>query len=121
MAQCVKIVDVATESLNIPLGFIVFSEIEAANRLLVERGFIDQKSRIMGRLCYTNQWIFNDFVLRRLIDVEDEKMRILRLARGFILKVDIRNDVRPKSFHQKRYKHQWMFNNFMFSEFIDKR
>ena len=82
-----------------PLVFIVFSEIEAVKRLLVERVFIDQKSSLRGRICYKNQWFFNDFVFRRLIDGEDEKIRILRFARGFILKVDIRNDVRPKSFH----------------------
>ena len=82
-----------------PLVFIVFSEIEAVKRLLVERVFIDQKSSLRGRICYTNQLFFNDFVFRRLIDGEDEKIRILRFARGIILKVDIRNDVRPKSFH----------------------
>ena len=97
--------------------FIVFSEIEAVKRLLVERGFIDQKSRMMGRICCKNQWMFNDFVLRRLIDVEDEKMRMLRLVRGFILKVDIRNDVRPKSFHKKNFKHQLIFNILRFRIF----
>ncbi len=98
MRQCDKIIDVATKSLKIP-WFLVFSEIEAVKRLLVERVFIDQKSSLRGRICYKNQWFFNDFVFRRLIDGEDEKIRILRFARGFILKVDIRNDVRPKSFH----------------------
>ena len=90
-----------------PLVFIVFSEIDAVKQHLVERVLIGQKSNFIGRICYKSQLIFNDFVLRRLIDVEDEKMRILCLARGFTLKVDIMNDVRPKSFHQKRYKNQW--------------
>ncbi len=53
--------------------FIVSSEIEAVNRLLVERAFIDQKSSPRGRICYKNKWFFNDFVFRRLIDGEDEK------------------------------------------------
>ena len=54
-----------------------------------------------SRKCYKNQLIFNDFVLRRLIDVEDEKTRILCLARGFTLKVNIMNDARPKSLIKK--------------------
>ena len=99
----------------------MFSDTDAVKRHLVERVLIGQKSNFLGQICYKNQMIFNDFVLRRLIDVEDEKMRILCLARGFTLKVDILNDVRPKSFHQKMYKNQWIFNIFMFSEFIDKR
>ena len=99
MRQCDKIIDVATKSLNTHWFFIVFSEIEAVKRLLVERVFIDQKSSLRGRICYKNKWLFNDFIFRRLIDVEDEKIRILRFARGIILKVDIRNDVRPESFH----------------------
>ena len=35
-----------------PLVFIVFSEIEAVKRLLVERVFIDQKSSLRGRIGY---------------------------------------------------------------------
>ena len=104
-----------------PLVFILFSEIDAVKQHLVERVLIGQKSNFMGRICYKNQMIFNDFVLRRLIDVEDEKMRFLCLARGFTLKVNNLNDARPKSLHQKRYKNQWIFNIFMFSEFIDNR
>ena len=53
--------------------FIVFSEIEAVKRLLVERVFIDQKSSLRGRICYKNQLFFNDLVFRRLIDGEEEK------------------------------------------------
>ncbi len=87
-----------------PLVFIVFSDIDAVKRHLVERVLIGQKSNFLGQICYKNQMIFNDFVLRRLIDVEDEKMRILCLARGFTLKVNNLNDARPKSLHQKRYK-----------------
>ena len=100
---------------------LLFFEIDAVKLHLVGRVLIGQKSNFVGRICYKNQLIFNDFVLRRLIDCEDEKMRILCLARGFTLKVDIMNDARPKSIHQKRYKNQWIFNIFMFSEFIDKR
>ena len=81
-----------------PLVFIVFSEIEAVKRLLVDRVFIDQKSNFRGRICCKNQWFFQQF-FRLLIDGEDEQIRILRFIRGFILKVDIRNGVRPDAFH----------------------
>ena len=38
-----------------PFVFIVFSEIEAVKRLLVDRIFIDQKSNFRDRICYKNQ------------------------------------------------------------------
>ena len=104
-----------------PLVFILFSEIDAVKQHIVERVLVGQKSNFMGQICYKSHLISNDFVLRRLIDVEDEQMRIVCLARGFPLKFNIMNDARPKSLHQKRYKNQWIFNIFMFSEFIDKR
>ena len=40
---------------KIPLVFIVFSEIEALKRHLVERVFIHQKSTLLGRKCYKNK------------------------------------------------------------------
>ena len=81
------------------LVFIVFSEIDAVKRLLVDRVFIDQASNVPGRKCFKDQLIFNNFVFRRLVDIEDEQIRMLRFVRGFILKDDIRNDVRPMSIH----------------------
>ena len=54
----------------------VFSEIEAVKRLLVDRVFIDQKSNFRGRICYKNQCFLNNFVVRLLIDGEDEKYEL---------------------------------------------
>lgn len=59
-----------------PLVFIAFSESDAVTRHVVERVFIGQQSSPLGRICYTNQWIFNDFIFQRFIDVEDEKYEI---------------------------------------------
>ena len=84
---------------NNQLVFIVFSEIEAVKRLLVDSVFIGQKSIVPERKCFKNQWIFNDFVFRRLVDDEDENIRILRFVRGIILKVDSPNEVRRMSIH----------------------
>ena len=81
MEYCDKTIGVATKSIGNHLFFIEFSEIDAVTRHLVERVFIDQKSTFLGRKCYTNQRFSNDFVFQRLIDVEDEKIRFLRLAR----------------------------------------
>ena len=98
MTHCDKIVDVATKSLKIH-WFLVFSEIEAVKRLLVDRVFIDPKSNFRGRICCKNDCFSTILFFRLLIDGEDEKIRILRFIRGFILKVDIRNGVRPDAFH----------------------
>ena len=78
---------------------LVFSEIETIKRLLVDSVFIGQKSIVPERKCFKNQLIFNDFVFRRLIDDEDEKIRFLHFVRGIILKVDSPNEVRQISIH----------------------